>query len=775
MKTRIIQRHPGTPERPPDDMPPPARRTGPTNLAARMGHWSATHKKTAIFGWLAFVACMFAVGNIVGTKQLDPKTSGTGESGHADAVLANDFKQPQGDSVLIQSTSKTVDDPAFQAAIADVTRSVSGLAQVQKTTSPLTPGHADLISKDRHSALVTIELRTTDLEKAKTLDDAVEQALAAAAGRHPGIAVEEFGLNAEKQLDKAIQDDFLKAGVFSIPVTLLILVIAFGTLVAAGLPLLLALSAVFATIGLLAIPSQVMPLDADVGVVVLLIGLAVGVDYSMFYLKREREERAAGRSERAALEAAAATSGRSVLISGLTVLIAMAGMLFTGDKTFMGFGIATMFVVAIAVLGSLTVLPATLAALGDNVNRLKVPFLHRSGRTEGGGRVWSAILNRVLRRPLLSAVLAGGFLIALAIPAVRLHIASPGFDTLPQGLSAVQTYNKLQKAFPGDAVSAQVVVKASDVKSPKVAAAITDLRRRAIATGQLSPPTNVERNRQGTVAVVSIAMPGNGIDAKSMAALATLRGTVVPETVGALAGADVAVTGTTASEKDTNDQLIGAAPFVFAFVLGFAFLLMLVTFRSIVIATKAVVLNLLSVGAAYGVLVLVFQDGWGKNLLGITATGGIIGWLPVFLFVILFGLSMDYHVFILSRIREAHRGGMTTDDSIAFGIKATAGVVTSAALVMFAVFSIFATLQFMFLKQFGVGLAVAVLVDATVVRAVLLPATMKLLGDWNWYLPRWLEWLPHLGSEGDAVGPVEPALEQSSVVHAPVSEPADVI
>ncbi|HEX3329070.1 MAG TPA: MMPL family transporter [Gaiellales bacterium] len=771
MKTRIDQRHPRDPDPPPDATA--SGRIRATHLAARMGHWSATHRKTAIFGWLVFVACMFMVGNIVGTKQLDPKTSGAGESGHADAVLEKSFKQPQGDSVLIQSTKMTVDEPAFRAAIADVTRSVSGLEQVKKTTSPLIPGNADQISKDRHSALVTVELRTTDLEKAKTLDEPVEAALTAAGARHPGISVEEFGLNAEKQLDKAIKDDFLKAGVFSIPVTLIILIIAFGALVAAGLPLLLALSAVFATIGLLAIPSQVMPLDQDVGVVVLLIGLAVGVDYSMFYLKREREERAAGRSERAALEAAAATSGRSVLVSGLTVLIAMAGMLFTGDKTFMGFGVATMFVVAIAVLGSLTVLPATLAALGDNVNRLKVPFLHRLGRGDGGGRMWSAILDRVLRRPLLSAVLAGGFLVALAVPAVHLHIASPGFDTLPQDLSAVQTYKKLQKAFPGDAVSAQVVVKATDVTSPEVAAAIADLQRRAIATGQLSTPTNVERNRQGTVAVVSISMPGNGIDSKSMAALATLRGTVVPATVGGLAGADVAVTGETASEKDTNDQLIGAAPFVFAFVLGFAFLIMLVTFRSIVIATKTVVLNLLSVGAAYGVLVLVFQDGWGKNLLGITATGGIIGWLPAFLFVILFGLSMDYHVFILSRIREAHNRGMNTNDSISHGIEATAGVVTSAALVMVAVFSIFATLQFMFLKQCGVGLAAAVLIDATVVRAVLLPASMKLLGDWNWYLPKWLEWLPHFGDEGDAAAPAVP--EPPRAAHPPVPKPADVV
>src|SRR5206468_4461107 len=267
---------------------------------------------------------------------------------------------------------------------------------------------------------------------------------------------------------------------------------AFGALIAAGLPLLLALTAVFATMGLLALPSQLMPLDHDIGVIVLLIGLAVGVDYSLFYLKREREERAAGRGERAALEAAAATSGRSVLVSGRAVLVAMAGMLFTGDKTFMGFGIATMIVVAIAVLGSLTVLPATLAALGDKVDKPRVPFLHGRSRSNGGGRVWSAILDRVLRRPLISAVLAGGLLLALAAPALHLHIASPGFDTLPQNLSSVQTYNKLQKAFPGAANSAEVLVKTNNARSPAVQTAIADLERRAIATGQFSTPTNVD-------------------------------------------------------------------------------------------------------------------------------------------------------------------------------------------------------------------------------------------------------------------------------------------
>jgi RND superfamily putative drug exporter len=745
MKTRVIQHEPR--ERRTDEA-----RNGPRdtrrprrNIAARMGHWSATHKKTAIFGWLAFIALAFVIGNAVGTKQLDAKKSGTGESGHVEAVLADHFKQPAGDSVLIQSTTTTVDDPAFRAAVGDVTRALGGLPQVRRIRSPFEAGRQGQISSDRHTALVTVELRTTDAAKAKTLDAPVERAIVAAAARHPGLAIEEFGVNADAQLDKAIVDDFKKAGMFSVPLTLIVLVVAFGALVAAGLPLLLALTAVFATMGVLALPSQLLPLDADISVVVLLIGMAVGVDYSLFYLKREREERAAGRSERAALEAAAATSGRSVLVSGVTVFVAMAGMLFTGDPTFMGFGVATMIVVAIAVLGSLTVLPATLAVLGDRVDKLRMPFLRGRRQSGGGGRMWSAILDRVLRRPLVSAVLAGGLLLALAAPALHLHIASPGNDTLPQNLSAVKTYNKLQAAFPDRSNSAQVLVRTQDVHAPAVTRAIADLERRAVATGRFAPPTDVDYNGDGTIALVSLGMQGEGVDAKAVAALATLRDTLIPATVGTLPGADVGVTGQTASEHDSNGQLQHAAPYVFGFVLTLAFLLMLLTFRSVVIAIKAVVLNLLSVAAAYGALVLVFQDGVGKGLLGIhAAPGGIIGFLPVFLFVILFGLSMDYHVFILSRVREAFDRGLTTDEAVAHGIKSTAGVVTSAALVMFGVFSIFATLQFMFLKEFGVGLAIAVLVDATIVRAVLLPASMKLLGDWNWYLPRWLEWLPQL-------------------------------
>ncbi len=722
----------------------------PRHIAARMGRWSAHHRKTAIFGWLAFVVLAVAIGAGVGTSRLAAAKSGSGESGHVQSVLADHFQQPQQDAVLVQSKTLTTGDVRFRAAIDDVIRSTRRMPQVRDVQSPLATGRAGEISKDRHSARVVIELHTTDPDKAKTIDGPVAAALTAAGTRHPGIAIEEFGGHSMKQFDDAVSHDFAKAGEFSLPLTLVVLVIAFGALVAAGLPLLLALTAVIATMGLLALPSKLMPLDQQVGVVVLLIGLAVGVDYAMFYLKREREERAAGRSARAAVEAAAATSGRAVLVSGGTVILAMAGMLFTGDKTFMGFGLGAMIVVAVAVLGSLTVLPAMMSLLGDRVDKLRVPFVGRIRRSGSSGRAWGRFIDAVLRRPIVSMVLAGGFLLALAAPALQLHVASPGNDTLPHSLSAVRTYLKIEKAFPQTLNEATVMVRTNRSAPPAVTAALVDLEHRALATGQFSAPVSVQHNADRTIALLRIGMQGSGVSAKATTALHTLRGSLIPATVGRLSHADVGVAGPTANEYDSNRQMGDAAPWVFAFVLTLAFVLMLVTFRSVVIAIKAVLLNLLSVAAAYGALVLVFQHGWAKNLLGFEKTGGIVGFLPIFLFVILFGLSMDYHVFILTRIREAYEGGMPTDKAVAHGIRTTAGVVTSAAIVMVGVFSIFGTLQFMFLKQFGVGLAVAVLVDATVVRAVLLPATMKLLGNWNWYLPRWLEWLPRARHGGTA-------------------------
>jgi RND superfamily putative drug exporter len=437
-------------------------------------------------------------------------------------------------------------------------------------------------------------------------------------------------------------------------------------------------------------------------------------------------------------------------------MVAMAGMFLTGDATFASFGVATITVVAIAMLGSLTVLPAVLSKLGDNVDRGRVPWVNRLRRANGEGRIWGAIIDRVLRRPGLSAALAGGLLIALALPALQLHTAQPSFDSYPQSL--LTSYNRLKAAFPGTEISAQVVIKSQDVETPAVEAAIDDLSSAALDTGLMNEPITVDTSPDGTVAVVSIPVEGDGTDSTSKAALSALRDDVIPSTVGTLGDAEVAVTGPTAMAEDFNAQMKSVAPLVFGFVLLFAFGLMLVSFRSVVIAVKAVLLNLLSVGAAYGVLVLVFQHGWGKQLLGFEYTGSIDPFLPILLFVILFGLSMDYHVFILSRIRECYDRGASTEAAIAHGIKTTAGVVTSAAIVMVGVFAIFGTLQAMIFKQFGVGLAAAILIDATIIRAILLPASMKLLGDWNWYLPSWLEWLPHY-EHCDAPAEVEPIPE----------------
>ena len=738
--------------------------TTPNNLPARMGRWSASHWKTAVFGWLGLVLVAFAVGGAVGTKNVDPNAAGPGESGRMNKILDEGFKQPAGESILIQSRSVRAGDPAFTAAIEDVVARVSKVAAVQNVRSPLTPGNAGQIAKSKKAALVDFDIRGEKLDAADKVGPVLD-AVANAQRAHPSFFIGEFGdASSVKAVDTVFADDLASAGLFSVPLTLIILVVAFGALVAAGIPLLLALTAVFATFGLAALPSHLLPLAQEAPAVVLLIGLAVGVDYSMFYLRRAREERAAGRSVQAAIEAAASTSGRSVLISGLTVMVAMAGLFLTGDATFASFGYATMIVVAVAMLGSLTVLPALLSKLGDRVDRLHVPLVGRLRRDDGEGRIWGPIVDRVLRRPLLSALVSGGLLLALAAPALQLRIATPGPEAaFPKSLDIIKTYDRMQQAFPGTALPANIVVKAQNVNTPAVRNAIAQLERRARESGQMGEPITLDVNKSATVANITVPIAGTGTDPASNTALAELRNEIVPATVGALPSAEAGVTGLTAEWRDQGDQMKSWLPLVVGFVLLFAFALMLVAFRSLVIAVKAIVLNLLSVAAAYGVLVLVFQHGVGKGLLGFSETGGISPVVPLLLFVILFGLSMDYHVFILSRIRETFDRGASMDDAVSYGIKSTAGVVTSAAIVMVAVFSVFAALSLLMFKQFGVGLAAAVLIDATIVRAVLLPASMKLLGDWNWYLPRWLQWLPRSGLSEVAASPTPPGTQPVSI------------
>ncbi len=727
------------------------------NFAARMGRWSANHWKTSVFGWLAFVIASVVIGGAVGTKQLEDSDLNVGEAKRADKLIEAagfDKADEQAEWVLVQSKTLTAKDAAFRAAIEDVTKTLDGFPQVRKLRSPLAARNSGQISPDGHSAIVEFQPLGT-YDEAILYIEKIEAAVADVESRHSGFSIEESG---SASTGKATDDAFGKmletAGLVSIPLTLVILLLVFGSVVAAAVSLLLAITAVFATMSLVAFPSQIVPMDENVSAVILLIGLAVGVDYSLFYLRREREERAAGRSESAALEAAAATSGRAVLISGITVMIAMAGMFLSGDKTFMSFSIATMMVVAVAMIGSLTVLPALLSKLGDRVEKVRVPFLRRLKKGNGESRLWGALLTRVLRRPVAWALAATAVLVALTIPALQLNTVQTGLDDI--SIPEIEPYKALTEAFPGGPDPAIVAIKAADVRSDEVQQAIADLRREAIESGQVNTPIQVEASRDNTVATVELPLIGNGSDEASVAALATLRDELLPQTVGTVAGVEYAVTGTTAAGEDWKAAMRTTAPLVFAFVLLFAFALLLVSFRSIVIALKAIILNLLSVGAAYGILVAVFQWGWGEGVLDFESNGGITPWLPMFLFVILFGLSMDYHVFILSRIREGYDRGLGTDEAVSHGIRSTAGVVTSAAIVMVGVFSVFAILPLIDMKEMGVGLAAAVLIDATIIRGVLLPATMKLLGDWNWYLPRWLEWLPRL--EHEPAAPKSPAI-----------------
>jgi putative drug exporter of the RND superfamily len=710
-------------------------------IAARLGRWSSEHRAKAILAWIALLLVALAAAG-VGAKTLSPSGESTGQSAEAERLLEHGgFRQPAAEEVLLQVRGEgTINSAGGRRVAREVVAAVSATRLVQNVRNPFSPGNGGQLSHDGRSALVLFSMKG----KADTADKRVQPVVAAVkrlAAANPQLRIEEFGqASANKALNDTVGKDFKRAEGISIPLTFVILWLAFAAFVAALLPVVLALSAIMIATGIVALTSQALPIDASAHSLILLIGLAVGVDYSLFYFRRAREERAGGVSNREAVATAAATSGKAVLTSGMTVVVAMAAMFVTGLGTFMGMAEGTAIVVGVAMFGSLTVLPAFMTKLGDRIDRGRIPWLGRRlewRRVGGESRVWAAIVRPALARPLATVVLAAGFLALLAVPALHLKTASPGVTDLPRNLAVIKTYHRIEHAYGANPVPAQVVISARNVDSTPVAAAITNLKHEALASGQMHQPITVDVNRQHTLARVSIPLVGDGTNAASVHALQTLRGSVVPKSVGAVATAYV--TGPTAMSVDFNNQLDSRAPYVFAFVLGLAFLLLLWNFRSLVIPATAIALNLLSVGAAYGVLVSVFQGGWGLVHVPGVQNGPITAWLPLFLFVILFGLSMDYHVFILSRIREGHDQGLNTREAIRSGITHSAGVITSAAIVMVAVFSTFATLSVTSMKQLGVGLAVAVFLDATVVRGLLLPAVMTLLGERNWYLPRWLE------------------------------------
>ncbi|MEV8541304.1 MMPL family transporter [Streptomyces sp. NPDC051572] len=715
-------------------------------LAARAGGWSARHRWAAVGIWMLFVVLAMGIGSAAGRVDVDESDQLKGET-HTAATIIDDagIKEPAGETILIQSkdASVTSTDSEFRSTVTAVVKAVEGTGRVTDVTSPY---DTKTISKDGRSALVQFDMRGD----ADTAGDRVEPVLKAVAGvqkDHGSLRIEEIGsASMAKQYKDAFGNDFKKAEYSAVPVAFGILLIAFGALVAALLPVALAITAIVATMGLMGLVSHVQPMSDTANSVMLLVGLAVGVDYCLFYLRREREEREAGRDAGAALRIAAATSGRAIIVSGVTVCVAMAGMLFTGLAEFEAMGLASLMVVAVAMVGSVTVLPALLSLLGERVEKGRIPFLRRRGRRGNGeSRFWTAVLKGVLAKPLVSVLVAAGALLAIAAPAVGMKTENLTLDQeFGNSLPIVGTYNRVNDAFPGGSDPAEVIVKAKDINAPEVKQALADFKAQAVSSGASRGPVDIKLHDAQNVAFVYVPLVGGSDQDKASKSLEKLRDDVRPATLGKVDGVQAPITGNVAGSKDFNDQLLGSVVPVFAFVVVFAFLLMLLSFRSLTVAITSIVLNLLSVGAAYGILVAVFQHGWGASLVGAEGVGAIVTWLPLFLFVILFGLSMDYHVFVVSRIREARLRGRSTQDAIQHGVVTTAGVVTSAAVIMVAVFAIFGTLSMQSMKQMGVGLAAAVLIDATVIRGVLLPAVMALLGERNWYFPKWLHRLPDL-------------------------------
>ncbi|MFE9422243.1 MMPL family transporter [Kitasatospora sp. NPDC006697] len=737
--------------------------TARPGLAVAIGDWSARHRKTAVFGWLLFVVLVTTIGSMAGSHKTTDVDNGVGESGRAVRVLdAAGLAAPAAETVLVRSDSLTADDPRFQSAVADTVSAVQATGKAADVRSPYDTG---TISADRHSALVTFTMKG-DAKDAVNQVQPVIDAVDRTQGADGGLTIAEYGdASAAKHFQDSFNNDFAAAEWTAVPLALGILLVVFGALVAALLPVALALTAYIGAFGLLALTTPLVHTSDDAASVMLLVGLAVGVDYCLFYLRREREERAAGRDGATALRIAAATSGHSVLVSGGTVVVAMAGMFLTGIADFRAMGLATIMVVVVAVLGSVTVLPAMLSMLGDRVEAGRIPFIGRLRRADGGSRIWGAVLGRVQQRPLLWTVLAGAALLALSVPVLGLRTAqlSPA-DELPKSNPVVKVGQQIEQAFPGSPLPSQIVFQAPDVNSPTAQRALADFQQQAAASGAVHGQVSIALHPEHQLAVIGVQLAGTGTDAASVSALHQLRTAVLPDTLGAVPGAQVSVGGATAASVDFNARLSDSALPVFAFVLGLAFVLMLASFRSLVIAVVTTVLNLLSVGAAYGALVVVFQHGFGASLLGARTSGAIASWLPLFLFVILFGLSMDYHVFVVSRIKEGRDRGLDTREAVAHGLRSTAGVVTSAAVIMIGVFAIFGTLTVTSMKEVGVGLAVAVLIDATVIRALLLPAVLTLLGESSWYLPGWLNWLPNLSHGEDS------STDSSSAASSPAAD-----
>ena len=726
-------------------------------IVERIAGWSARHRKTAVLGWLVLVAAVVMAGHSLPAKNVPSYDAG--QSGQAEQALQRlGVVTPPQENVLIQSRGRgrLGTDPEMRQAVRQVVAALSALPHsARDIATPVGHGQAGLVAGDGRSALVTFKIPGSNE------DQAVEPALHAVAtiqARHPGLRIQEAGdASTDRAANALIGQDFRRAEVTSVPVTLILLIVVFGALIAAGIPLLLAATAVTTAISLLALPGQWLPVGSSTSEVVLLIGMAVGIDYSLFYLRREREERARGAGTMEALRRAAATSGRAIVVSGLTVMIALAGLFLSGYTVFTGVAIGTIAVVGVAVAGSLTALPALLSWLGPWADRGRIPFLGRRRTAARPSRLWAAVVRRVVAHPAAWGTVAALAMIALAAPGLGLRLGNPPNGGFSARIPVVATMDRIDRAFPGRPGPAEVVVTGQHLDGRAMMAALAALRNQASARGPILGPVTAAPVAHGRALLVSVPLAGGQYGSVADHSLLALRERVLPRTLGTVRGASYAVTGNTAENYDDIAVLRSRTPLVLAVVAILAFALLLVAFRSVAIPLVSISLNLLSVGAAFGLITLIFQDGRLEGLLGFTGYGAIVPWVPLFIFVFLFGLSMDYHVFILSRIRELRTGGARTTDAVVGGIASSAGVVTSAAVIMVAVFSIFATLSLIQLKMLGLGLAVAVLIDATVVRGILLPACLALLGERTWYLPRWLAWLPGGGAAAGAPVPAGPA------------------
>jgi putative drug exporter of the RND superfamily len=690
------------------------------SVTVRVARWSATHPWRAIGLWLLLVVVAVGMSVVIPKQQAENKDTWVGQSGQAAEMIE---KAGLGDrpteTVLLTDPDGPLDKAAASTAIAQLQQKLTALDSIQAVGEPVW-------SENGRAALVPMELKGT----ADDASDNIEKIVATTAEvqqANPDLSIAQAGsASVDAGIWKQVGSDLAKAEKLSLPITFALMLLAFGALIAAGIPVLLAFSAVGAALGFYAPLSYLFPDGGSVANVVLLIGMAVGVDYSLFYLKREREERQKGRTTLDAVEIAAATSGHSVVVSVLAVIVSMAGLYVSQDATFTSMATATIVVVAVAVIGSLTVLPALLAKLGHRVDRPRVPLLWRLNRRIGPGGISRRILAPVLRYPRAALSVSAIAVIALAVPALGMKTESADLNTLPQSIPEVRTFKELQANFPSQGgLSYDVVAQGGGA-----VAALTQLQESAVQTGKfVVPPGEAIRQADGTAVLTLVSVLPES-SANGEAALGQLRTDLAPAALGSVTWA---VGGESAESVDYGNNQRDRLPYVIAFVLALTLVMMAATFRSVAIALVTTLLNLASVAACFGVLSLVFQHTWAEDILGFTSAGFVVSWIPLFLFVILVGLSMDYHVFVLGRIREGVAAGLTPREAVRKGITESAGVVTSAAAVMVSVFAVFATLGMLEMKQMGVGLAVAVLIDATLVRIVMLPSIMVLLGRKAWW------------------------------------------